>query len=261
MKMKKKIYLLLAIFTFSSFGTFAQVPDYITNYAPLDGKNIVKVNLTNLALKSGGFSYERILSKHISLLVSGTYMPASKIKVFSTLGSDGFGGGGVSSSYKDMLLGYMGISPELRFYLGKGYGNGVYLSPYFRYESFSVSNFPFSYDNNGKEETLTFEGNINASSGGMLLGYQWLMGKNKNIVLDWSIIGVHFGISNGNIHGKSSYSLSSSDIKIAQESLDNLLNEMPYISGNGTVTSNTMDVDIKGPWLFFRTGISLGYRF
>lgn len=259
--MKKKIYLLIAIFTFSSFTTFAQVPDYISDYAPVDGKNIVKVNLTNLALMSGGFSYERILSKHISLLVSGTYRPASKSKVLSTLGSEGFTGGGASSSYQNMLLGYMGISPELRFYLGKGYGNGVYLSPYFRYENFNISNFPFSYDNNGKEETLTFKGNINGTSGGILFGYQWLMGKNKNIVLDWSIIGVHYGVSGGNIHGESSYSLSPSDINTVQKSLDDFLGNIPYVSSKSKVSTNAIDVDIKGPWAFFRTGISLGYRF
>ena len=45
----------------------------------------------------------------------------------------------------------------------------------------------------GKPVALDLTGDFKTNSFGFGLGAQWLFGRNKNIVLDWNILGVHAG--------------------------------------------------------------------
>lgn len=120
-------------------------------------KNIVKINPLSLGLLTLNGSYERVVSDNASL----------QLGIFYT----GFSISGTSFSG-------LGITPEVRIYLSgsKDAPEGLHVSPFLRYQSFSLSSSPIDGEN--------ISADLSSFGGGCLLGYQWLLGRSDRVSLD-----------------------------------------------------------------------------
>ena len=221
-------------------------------------KNIVRWNLSSMVLGNYHFTYERALSKKISLSFSYRFMPTGTIP-FKDYFDNNLQSGDVK--FSEITVGNSAITPELRFYLGKGNMKGFYLAPYLRFSTFNATT-PISYTStsggSAVEKTGDFTGKITATSGGIMLGWQFNL--SKKLLLDFQIIGAHYGNCNGNLNLITVVPLSPSD----QTSLQNSLNGIKIDPFNITSTVNSSGANIKvsGPWGGIRgANIGIGFRF
>ena len=221
--------------------------------------NIIKTNVTAFAFKNFQINYERVFTKTFSLSLSYGIIPEGKVPYASSWSNDS------NTDLEKIRLSGNSATLESRFYLGKkGYGQGFYLAPYYRYSSYKVSNFVDSIDleaNGVVYETVgvTFKGTATAHSGGLLIGAQWFLGKKDNFVLDAWFLGAHYGKSSGNLDGVTDRTLNSLEQEQVQKELDNL--DIPVVKYKATVNANGANVKVDGPWAGLRAGLSLGYRF
>lgn len=249
----------LVLFTCNPLA--AQSPD-TENDSParnVPPANIIKVNLTSLPLKQFAFQYERVLNRKFSFALGVRIMPATtlpfKQAILDAVGDDP----DTRNVLETFKLSNTAITPELRFYLSKrGYGRGFYLAPFARFASYKTSLLEFNYDDgNGGQETINLAGKLTSTKGGLLLGAQWPIG--KRVVLDWWILGPHYGSANGKFSGVSSQTMTPAE----QDDLRTQLNDIdiPFTNKTVVVTANGASLELDGPWAGFRTGFSLGIRF
>jgi hypothetical protein len=92
-----------------------------------------------------------------------------------------------------------------------------------------------------------------------MIGAQWFLGESKNWVLDWWIIGAHYGASKGDFNAKTSRTLNAIEQQELKKQLEDL--DIPLVDYTVTVNSNGAAMKVDGPWAGLRTGLSFGYRF
>ena len=108
---------------------------------------------------------------------------------------------------------------------------------------------------------------MNTHSVGAAFGIQWLMGKRRNIVLDWTIIGAHYGGNKGHFDGNSTYALSENDRleakKIIEDNINSVKigNSIPIKVESLEIGERSAQMDISSPWAFIRMALSVGFRF
>lgn len=221
-------------------------------------KNFIKTNLTSIPLNNYSFQYERVLTKSISFAISYRFMPESNIpfksKLLSEVGDD------EASEFilNNSKISNMAITPEIRFYLGKGHGRGFYIAPYYRYAKFKTDQFYVEYvDDQGDDQNFKLTGDISSHSGGIMFGAQWTIG--KYVCIDWWILGAHYGTSKGELSGASSTPLSPSEQSEIRDALEDF--EIPLVDTEVNVNANRVSLKMDGPWAGIRAGISLGIRF
>jgi hypothetical protein len=216
-------------------------------------KNLAKINLIGFSING---QYERILSKRISVALSYRVLPNGKFLFRGLIPTTD---PQARESLDNLMVSNSAITPEVRFYLGKkGFGQGIYLAPFFRSAKFSGKGLGIDFTlDSGQPATFNMEGSIKSNTFGLLIGAQWKLG--KNFWLDWQILGPHYGSANGTITGTSNLSLSAAE----RTSLENALKDItvPFIKQNVSVSPNEAIVDLKGPWAGLRTGVSLGFSF
>lgn len=222
-------------------------------------KNTIKTNLTAYAFRNINLSYERGLNKTFAINVGFGTMPAGGVPMIkSFIGED------ADQEIRDIEVSSTSFTIEPRIYLGKKYNSGFYFAPYYRHTKMKVDRFvyEFSYtrdDNSEKDIPLNMSGDITANSFGLMIGSQWVFGKKQNWVIDWWIVGGHYGTSTGNINGVSSKTLDLQDQEAINEDLNSF--DVPIIDYKAEVNSNGAKVKIDGPWAGLRSGLSFGYRF
>ncbi len=225
---------------------------------PQPARNFIKTNLSSIPLKNYSIQYERVLTKGVSLAVTYRTMPSTSIPfkslILEAVGDD--------QDTKDIInqakLSNFAITPEVRFYLGKGNGKGFYIAPFYRYVKFSTNQVPVSYDlANGTKQSVNLSGNLTANTVGLLFGVQKLLG--KHFCLDWWLLGAHYGSGNGLFTGTPSSPLSPEDQAEIKDALENI--DIPLTDKTVTVTPNNVSVKLDGPFGGLRSGISFGFRF
>ncbi|MGV3509542.1 MAG: DUF3575 domain-containing protein [Sphingobacteriaceae bacterium] len=234
------------------------------------GKNLLKVNLTALPLNNYSIIYERAIGRKISLGLGFRYMPEDNLPLLDQFESiiddeDTF------NDIKDIKTGNFAITPEVKFYFGKGVFRGFYIAPFVRYAEYTGSlPFEFEYeidhDNNpttadqSRNSEIDLDGKITAITGGLLFGAQWKL--SKLLYLNWEILGPSFGSSKGNITGTMA-DLSDPDV---QEGLREELKELedsdiPLVEIKTSVNDKEAKADFSGPWAGVRASIGIGFRF
>lgn len=251
----KNLLFSLFMLIFCSAGTTnAQQKDGIA-----DGKNLVKWNFAALALKNYSFQYERAISKKISAAVGVRFAPKSNVPFSSQL-EKAINDEDTWNSIKDFKTGNFAITPEIRFYMGKGVFKGFYLAPFVRYATYNAEvPFAFSVDDgagNSRDETIPLTGNVTALTGGLLFGAQFKL--SKLVYLDWWILGPNYGTSSGSISGK--MKLDADEQEALRDALSDL-EELPVVKTKYTVDGEGAKVDFDGPWAGLRAGLSIGFRF
>lgn len=221
--------------------------------------NIIKVNLSAIVLKNYSLQFERVLNKKFSAALAFRVMPAStlpfKKQILDAVGNDP----DTREVVETFKMSNIAITPEFRFYPGKkGYGRGFYLAPFYRYASFKTSQLIFNYtDGLGGQQSITLSGKLSSNTAGLLLGAQWPLG--KMLVLDWWILGPHYGAGNGKFTGLSSQPMNPIEQNDLRTELENL--DIPLTRKKVTVDANSATMELDGPWAGIRAGFSLGIKF
>jgi hypothetical protein len=219
-------------------------------------KNIVRLNLSSLLLKNYHVTYERALSRKISVSLNVRLMPNGTIP-FKNYFDNNFSGNQVR--FNEIRVGNSAITPEFRFYLGKGNLKGFYLAPYLRFATFDAST-PINYTSTGSGGAFVkigdFNGRVTSTSGGIMFGWQFNL--SKKLVLDWQIIGGHFGSCNGNL--KLVSPLTAQEQSSLLSSLNGIKIEPFKIETS--VDANGSNIKVTGPWAGIRgANIGIGLRF
>lgn len=249
MTTKKIIPVLLLLFFASAYSQSSD-----------DKKNIVKTNLTAYIFRNYNLTYERSLTRWLSLGLSYGKIPEGEIpfsKQFLEEDDESeFGLDNVQFSNTQLTI-------EPRLYLGKGYGRGFYLAPYYRQTTIQIDNliYNMSFENDDFATPVTLSGKMNGNSFGLMLGSQWSIGKKNNWVIDWWIIGGHYGNSDGNFDGISDRVLTPEEQVELKEALEDI--DLSKAKFENTVTTNDRGAKmvLTGPWAGLRSGLSFGYRF
>lgn len=223
-------------------------------------KNIIKTNLTGYIFRNYNLTYERSLTRWFSIAVSYGKIPEGEIpfsKQFLEEDDEAeFGLDEVQFSNTQFTI-------ESRFYLGKGYGRGFYFAPYYRQTTIQINNLVYnmSFENDDFATPVTLSGKMNGNGFGLMLGSQWTLGKKNNWIIDWWIVGGHYGNSDGNFEGVSNRVLTSEEQVQLQEALEDI--DLSVANFETTVTTNARGAKmiLTGPWVGLRSGLSFGYRF
>ena len=221
---------------------------------PAAAKNMVKLNLTALALKNFSLQYERAVAKKVTVAGTFRYMPTGSIPFkssFITIADDP----DTERQLNNLKVGNIAFMPEVRFYFSKkGAYRGFYLGLFGNLARYNAD-VPFEYDDAGLTKTIPMSGNITTITGGLMIGSQFRLG--GPVYLDWWILGPNYGTSSGNLSGKKS--MSPSEQQSLRDELADV--DIPMTKFTYTVDANGASMDIKGPWAGIRAGINIGFRF
>ncbi len=225
--------------------------------------NFIKLNALGLLASNIGVQYERVLSKRLSVGLTLRFMPMSRFPFQKSIAKST-----EDTIMRNVLLNTkvsgFSFSPELRYYWGThGWARGAYIAPFYRYSSFSTSNFNYRY--NIIEDSTNVEvqyiavahAKVSAHAIGFLLGKQWFLGKHFALDLYG---GLHFGLSNFSVNMVTDRPLASGEQKQLLDNLNDL--EIPWIrSHTASVSNNDASLNIKSYWGGVRFGLAVGYRF
>lgn len=218
---------------------------------PSEKMNIVKTNVTAYAFRNVNLTYERILSRKFSVAVGYGSVSKGNIPFSSTFLKD--------TEFSDTQVGLTNFTVETRFYLGRGYGQGFYLAPYYRHTTFNADNVTLTVDYETDAVPVKIAGKANGNSAGLMLGVQWFLGKADNWILDFWILGAHYGAGKGDFRGNSSRPLTSQEQAQLKREIEDL--DIPYVEYTVVTDPNGATVNLDGPWAGVRSGLSFGYRF
>ncbi len=248
----------LAAFLFNSKVSAQTIADQrfaVSSANYNESPNIIKTNVTAYLFRNINLSYERIFTEKFSAQISySTILNGSIPFSWSTLQVHNV------EELSTAEMNYSSFTVEPRFYLNKkGYAQGFYLAPYYRHSHLEVSNLIFQYDADGVQNTANLSGKVNGNSGGLALGIQWNLGQNQNWILDFNMIGAHYGAASGDLVAVSSRPLTAREQQVLQDELNTL--DVPFVKIKAQANSNGATAQITGPWAGVRFGLSAGYRF
>jgi hypothetical protein len=223
----------------------------------IGGSNILRWNVGSLVLRNYHFTYERALTKRLSVSLSYRTMSKGSVPFQSQLEK------AIKSSdinFGKFEMGNTAWTVEGRFYLGLGKMKGFYLAPYLRFANFDIS-APVKYTvtsgpASGQSKEANFVGNIKSTSPGLMLGWQFQLA--TKLVLDLQLIGGHYGHSKGDLNFAATLSTQEQDA--LKQSLANIKPD-PF-KFTYTVNGNGAQIQTDGPWAGIRgANIGIGLRF
>jgi len=235
---------------------FVFIP-FLSNAQLLAGKNKIKVNLSSLAFNNYHATYERSLTKRLSISLSYRYMSKQHIPLENAVKNY------VDDPNLDLgtfMMGNNAITPELRLYTGKG--KGFYVAFYGRMANFDFT-VPLKYQSSitSSPNTANFDGIIKSTSGGIMFGIQHNIA--KALVLDFWILGAHYGSSSGNLVASNfDHTLTAYERQSLQNAINNFDASPFKIKGSVATDGKSAYIESDGPWAGVRgLGLSLGIKF
>ncbi len=247
--MKKILVLLLCLPLFASAQSL------------IGGKNIVRWNLGSMVFKNYHFTFERSVTKRLSLSLSYRTMAKGSVPFQSQLEK------AIESSdinFSKFEMGNTTWTLAGRLYLGLGRMKGFYLEPYLRFANFDLTS-PVKYtytSTSGPTSGQTFSkeanfvGNVKSTSPGLMIGWQFQLA--TKIVMDIQLLGGHYGTSKGDLNFAATLS---NDEQTALNSSLSKIKADPFkftynVNGNGA------QIKTDGPWAGIRgANIGIGFRF
>ncbi|MGN6164394.1 MAG: hypothetical protein ACTHOF_07630 [Flavisolibacter sp.] len=232
----------------------------IPNLKQKQPANFIKFNLLGILLKNYSIQYERVLTRKISFVVAYRTMPQTTIpfknQIVKLVGDDD---PDTKETIEKLRISNYAITPEIRFYLSKkGYGQGFYIAPFYRYASFNTNNVTVHYeDNAGNQSSISLSGKLTTNTGGILFGVQKSLG--KHVCLDWWLFGPHYGNGIGNFTGTPDKPLTQDEQTDLKQQLDDI--DIPLTNKTVTVTAGSASLKLDGPWGGLRMGLSIGVSF
>ena len=222
--------------------------------------NIIKLNLTDLFWKNFTFQYERVIKKYLSGALAVRFMPNGSIPyknfIYKQIGDDD---PQTQETIDNIKINNFAITPEVRFYLGKkGFGQGFYVAPTYRFAKFNISNIEINYsENSHPDSVINMSGKLSANYGGLMIGAQWFLG--KHFTLDWWIFGPIAGKQKSSFNGYSSVALSPDDQQQIRDNIDDL--DIPRTDITYSVDAHNVNMKLHGPLAGISFGLAFGFRF
>ncbi|RXK50645.1 DUF3575 domain-containing protein [Aquirufa rosea] len=229
-------------------------------FAQNSPKNSFKVNLSSLLLKNYNFTYERSLSKHWSFSLGVRTMPFGNVPFEQSISEQI---DDQSINLKRLQLGNTAITPEIRYYFSSKGNQGFYVAPYGRYLIYEIT-APITVEDKTNGQLISivdrdFKGKITSMNGGLMFGVQYPIWKNK-MVLDFWIVGAHFGTSTGTLTAEFKPALTQQEQDLLQREVDNL--DISPFKSIGKVSANNAQINTDGPWVGVRgLGLNIGFKF
>jgi hypothetical protein len=228
-------------------------------------KQVIKLNLSQLALRNISLQYEYGFHKNMSGALGISYL--MPLKIPSVVFEPSANGEG----YQLPKFSGWSVTPEFRFYPGKKEAHqaphGFYLAPYMRYSKYTLSADYYDLLSNGNMRLYKASASFSGITGGLMIGSQWIIGKHFSI--DWWIIGGGVGKGKLTLESKSddpTLNLSAQEQADLKTDINTNIGELQNFS-NGTInietTSNSAKATIKGiPMTSYRAfGLNLGFAF
>lgn len=245
----------MALLVLAGATTMAQAPLEVK-----PGKNIVKINLPSIALKHYLLQYERVINNRQSFALGIGFSPKVDLPFKQTLLDNFSDNEDARTAIESTKFNKITITPEYRFYVGKkGAPSGFYIAPFARYTTMDLDQIYTFTPSSGIEHNAHVKGKFSGIGGGVMLGAQWMLG--KNVTLDWWIIGPFFGAMNADFHAVDDMSdMSASDKADLKNDIESI--DIPLWKVKAQVGENTIDAQLEGPFYGVRgLGLSLGFRF
>lgn len=280
--MKKSLLILSSVLFVFSSSLMAKIDPVLNENSPLlvkkkklfmkddapasSPKQVIKLNLTQLALTNISMQYEFAFHKNFSAALGVSYLIKREIpSQFFTPSSNGEG-------YALPKFGGWSVTPEIRIYPGKKVKHqaphGFYLAPYFRYSKYSMSTLYVDRDSTtGQQNTYNVKAAYSGFTAGLMIGSQWIIGKHFSI--DWWILGGGYGKAKFMINSEST----DGNLHMSPQEQENLKNDIRTnigelgSFGNGEVTvettHNSATATVRGlPMTSIRGfGLVLGFAF
>lgn len=249
----KKYLIIILCFLLSKVEAQESVP------VSSDKMNIIKTNVTGYVFRNINLSYERSINQWFSINVGFGTMPEGKVPFINSFLNDED-----EKRFQNLRVKATNFTIEPRFYIGKGFGKGFYIAPYYRYSKVTSNTFDFYYDYNASN-SVTFQiplkgsGSTNGNSGGVMVGAQFFLNKSESLVLDFWIAGGHYGSGKGDFILTSDYILTPEMQSQLKKEIENL--DIPFVDYTVETNERGAKIKVDGPWAGFRSGLSLGYRF
>jgi hypothetical protein len=220
--------------------------------------NIVKFDLSGVAIGSYAFSYERQVTDNNTINFKAGYwnmnaMVFNADNTFDRLIDYFDTGDGIS--LESIRSGFH-TSVDYRFYAKTNNEfEGVYFAPYARYweQNFDLSDFV-----QGRE--FTVDTKLSSIGVGIQMGYQWVI--KEQFIIDWFFVGL--GVDRYRLKGdyridQSGFNYSSIEDDVYQA----FMTDYEFLNKRVNVESNDermrLTIPVLGPGI--KTGLSIGYRF
>lgn len=231
-------------------------------YAQLGNRTVVKFNLSGIVLQSYTAQYERILSRHGSITLSGSYTPSGTPLPFKQALLNQYSDNpDAKRAIETTLFSKRIATLEYRFYLAGHAPSGWYIAPFVRYAGMDVSNDYSYHSQDGALHQAHLEASFNTGGAGVMLGYQFLFG--KHLSLDVWLLGPFYGMNVKAIfNGTDPYwaSLKPADIAKMKSDIDNT--QLPLYSVSSTFNLPQITATLTGPYYGVRAfGLAAGYSF
>lgn len=231
----------------------------------IGGKNIIKTNLSSDLLNNYNITFERSLSRFMSVSLSYRKMNKQKIPL-KQLAKQFIENPAID--FDNFQIGNAAITAEARFYLGLSKMSGLYLAPYARSATFDLT-VPLDYTYVPLSPIpnvilpaipmhAQLDGTIRSTSYGIYTGMQFQL--LTKIVLDIWIIGGHYGRSNGKLIFVAPIGTPALALSELKKTIDQTKTN-PFKLSTST-TSTGIITDTEGPWAGIRgLGVTVGLRF
>lgn len=229
----------------------------------IGGDHILKTNLSADALQNYNISFEKSLNHFMSISLSYSSMPKRSIP-FQSLAKNFINNPNIN--FDNFKIANNALTLESRFYVGIQKMAGFYIAPYARFGNLEIDvPINYTYTNQVGNQSITItpppanlKGSIRSSSLGAYVGMQFQL--LTKIVIDFWVIGGHYGSSNGKLQFDAPTGTPSQALTALKSTIDqtkaNPFQLSTSISGNSIIT------DTKGPWAGIRgAGLTLGLRF
>jgi hypothetical protein len=232
-------------------------------YAQLEKGNIIKYNLSGLAVKYHAVQFERVISPKKSFALTVGFSPSNSLpfkdRLIELYGDDAQARTAIESTNFQKFT----LTAEYRLYLSGKAPQGFYLAPFARYSKMTMSqNYSFIDSDNTTHNPL-ISGNFTGFGGGLLAGAQWTMG--KSVVVDLWLAGPFIGSQKASFNGVNDKPIINTagleaDIEAVEIPLWNLEANVSNQSVNGANRA-VMDVNLTGPFVGIRMlGFTVGIR-
>ncbi len=226
-----------------------------------DPKNVLKINVVPLILKTYSFQYERIVFRNFSFCVQAGYNSEMRLgtyinRVLDTITNSNLIAARAKVSLTELSTsGNVYFTPEIRLYLSrKGAPNGFYIAPYLRFSTTNIHATLIYKDSMSAAMPIIFTGHMRSVHPGVLLGYQKSF--LRRFVIDFWFGGIQFGRSKAVFNAEADFT------KVDQQGLVSFVEDNIKL-GTSTlaITNNNAQMQYTGNSSGFRVGLCIGFRF
>ncbi|GAB3943230.1 hypothetical protein GCM10028805_09130 [Spirosoma harenae] len=230
--------------------------------AQVANRTVVKFNLSGVIIQSYTAQVERVLNRYSSITLSGNYVANGTPLPFKQALLDQYqDNADARRAIETTLFSKKIATLEYRFYPAGHAPTGWYIAPFVRYANMNISNDYQYRSQDGGLHQMHLEANFSAGGAGILLGYQFLLG--KHIGLDLWLLGPFYGTNvNAVFSGTDPYwkTLTPYDITKMKSDIDNT--QLPLYTVSSTFNLPLVTANLDGPYYGVRAfGVAFAYSF